>query len=277
MRVKTLNLLAGLTITIMTFSLYPMFDQNSMVTSPFDPLASFLDFDELMPPSLLDEDDRSQRESRPLQQSPQRVDTSPQTEEPQPQNNITSFEPYIPFLGGRYFFRLVDDLSSNIENLRVCSYDLWNFVQEKEYPLLKRLIISFKNLGKSNASLSTLCFNGNSICITNVAPLYRIPDVVLQKAHPLLTTLIRQLLTKELIRILLLTLNQDVVVCAACAKPIFKNNKGLSYFTSKNILLLKCLHFYHLGCANLKDEYQCPYCKIAIQSENDFVLYQQPI
>ncbi|MFA5306323.1 MAG: hypothetical protein WC365_02640 [Candidatus Babeliales bacterium] len=287
MQVKTLNLLVELAIVIMTFStLYPMLDQNSMATSPFNPLASFLDFDESMPPflslsvdaSTQTEEFQPQNHIKPLPL----VDASTQTEEFQSQNRIeSSLEPCISFLGGKYFFMLIDDFSSNMGKSRMCAYDLWNIFQGRQCPFLKRLIISLKNLGESNASFSIFCFDDAqcSIASTNIS--YQILDTALQKSYTSLNTLIRKLLANELIRIMLLIVNHNVFACAACAQPIFQNNQGLSYFTSNDILLLKCLHIYHLGCAkmplNPKEEYRCPYCKIAIQSENDFVLYQKPI
>ncbi|MFA5306322.1 MAG: hypothetical protein WC365_02635 [Candidatus Babeliales bacterium] len=269
MQIKTLNLLVGLTIAILTSStLYPMLDSNSMEGNQFFPLSPLTASDESMSPLLTDE-------------KPVCIDASTQTEESQPQNRIeSSLEPCISFLGGKYAFMPVDDLSSNTGKFRVFAYDLWNSVRGKEYPFFKRLIISLKNSSESNTSFSILCLDGDPNSITNATLFYRITDVVLQKAHPLLTTLIRQLLANELIRILLL-INPQNCMSALCTQPLFLENRVLSYFSSSDILLLKCLHIYHLGCAKVpltpKDEYRCPHCKIAIKFEDDFVLYQQQV
>jgi hypothetical protein len=272
-------------IIITIFShIYPLFEIQSMETESSNPLSSFLDSDEQ--PSFL----------KDLSQLP--IDASTQTEEDsqkvpekiaqtipvhQFQHYLKNLKPdhCVAFLGGNFFFILAEDLSSNIGTRRVLAYDLWRTVQGKKEEMLKRLIISFESLSNEKISYLARCFDfaqhSENVPDTSHTP----ANTILTPPYSAPSTVIRQLLANELMSILLLLNYKTKMVCAKCSQPILNYNQDAQPSNPGEILLLKCMHIYHLGCAkvplNEKIDYACPYCKTAIDSEDDYVLYKKQI
>lgn len=252
-----------------------------MDTESLNPLSSLLDSNEL-PPFLKD-----------LSQLP--IDASTQTEETSlknpekiaqaiPVQQLQHFlktlkpEPFVSFLGGKYFFKLAEDLSSNIGTRRMIAYDLWRTVQDRQEEMQKRLIIFFESQGETELYFSVCCFDfaQHSVNAPNVS--HQLTKTIICPPYSTLTASIRQLLANELICILLLLNYKTKVSCAPCSQSFFQYG---TYIPLDGTLLLKCMHIYHIWCINLpineNEPYFCPCCKTAIKSEEDYILYKKQI
>jgi hypothetical protein len=214
--------------------------------------------------------------ARPLSPNllPPILSTMETTEDPFYLTKMAS-DPDVSFLNNAIIFKRTEDLSSKTENKRILIYTS-GYMEQGSFHSVKEIILTLTDPDGQQLLVQVEC---QDIIQSPYDISHEWTDAYRKKPYPPLTTIIRQVLACELVKILLLLYKPETIICLICRKPICQFDDG-HMMLSFNTILLPCLGIAHLTCTPLQihdgkiilNNYACPNCKMPILSDNDYVL-----